>query len=166
MKTGPEIQSELIGAMKQTLMMWFARSTPLETWGLVAVFIVAVMIAYKLTARACGAQPRSFMVLVPGFFLLLLTSAMVQVFWTQDMMTQLFVMFLALLTLVLPLTGKLQKTSWISSLLLWGVTVFVAAAVFYAESEVSQAVHRGAGSGSLYKRQHDQLDNLFKRTDK
>lgn len=166
MKSGPAIQAELLGAMKQTLVVLFTRSTPLGTWGLVAAFVLAVMVSYKLTAKACGAQPRSFVVLVPGFFLLLLASAAVQVFWTAQMQPQLFVMLLVLLGLVLPMTGKFQKTSWVSSLLLWGVTLFVAFAIFHAESAISQAVHRGAGSGSLYKKQHDRLDKLFERTGK
>jgi hypothetical protein len=163
-KSSLAIQADLLGTMKQTLMALFGRATPLETWGFAAVFVLTLMIAYKLTARACGAQARAFMVLVPGFFLMLLASAAIQVFWTSAWIPQLAAVVLVFLIAVLPLTNVIQRTSWISSLLIWGVTLLIASAVFYAESAVSRAVHQGAGSGALYKQRHEQLDDWFKRS--
>lgn len=164
MKGSVTIQAELLSAMRDTLAAFFSRAAPWHTWGLAAGFVLAVVLVYRLTARACGAQPRSLMVLTPGFFLLLLASAAVRVFWTQQVLPQLFAVLVLFFVLVLPLSCAIQKTSWISSLLLWIVTLLTAAALFYAEAAVSDAVEKGSGSGSLYKKRHGQLDDLFKRS--
>lgn len=162
MKSSQALQGELLGAMKETLVTFFGRATPLETWGVAVISVLIFAVVYKVLARACGLQSRMLLVLPSGFFLMLLASALTQVLWTEALMPRLTVVFVVFLAVVLPLTGVIQKSSWITSLLLWGVTLFVAVALFYIESAISQEVHKGVGSGSQYKMRHEQLDGVFK----
>lgn len=139
----------------------FERGSPLETWGLVAVFFMVTIAVYKLVAKAFGLPSRAILVLVPGFFILLLSMAAVQVFWTADLRFQLAVAGVVFFVVVIPLSNVLQGSSWFSSLILWGVTLSAAAAIFYAESAISGAVRQGAGSGSRYKQRHEQVNEFM-----
>ena len=157
------MQGELFSGVWESVSVLFERGSALETWGLAILFVLLVGGVYKIVARACGlASGRALLVLVPGFFLMLLAMSAVRTFWTDSLVFQLLGALVIFLVAVLPLTGLLQSSSWVTSLILWAVTLLTAAAIFYAEAVVSQTVRKGAGSGSRFKQRHEQLDNFFK----
>ena len=153
--------SELRTEVTRLLVSLFERGSPLETWGLVAVFLVALFVVFKLVSKAFGVTGRPIAVLLPGTALMLLAFVAVPVFWPQWFAeARWLAVFVVFLAAVLPWTGAVQGSSWISSLLLWAVALFVAVAVFYAESAISDAVHKGADNRGRYKQRNEQM-NLF-----
>jgi carbon starvation protein CstA len=129
------------------------------------IFMVVVFAVYKLVAKALWLWGRAVFVLVPGFFLMLVAMAVGRVFWPEQWMFQWGLALCVFLVAVLPLSGFIQRSSWISALILWAVVLFAAVAVFSAAQIIWPAVHRDTGSGfrAQQVRQHqEQVDQMFK----
>jgi hypothetical protein len=159
---GLSMLEELSGTVQDIVKELFVRNSPTETWVFSAVLIFTVVVVYELVAKAFGLKSRLVFVLVPGVLLMLLAVAAMRVFWTEQRMFQWGAALLMFFIVVLPLTGYFHGSSWISSLILWGVTLLTAVTMFYAEQITSEAVHKGAGSGSRMQQRQQQTDQLFK----
>lgn len=153
-----------LDAAKQIGALMFQRDSFTETWILSVVFFVVVMLVFKLVAYPLtGSAGRAFFVLIPGFVLMIAGAGSVRAFYSDRLLYEFFGATVVLFVVVLPLTQVVQHTSYISSFFVWFVVLLTAAAIFYAELDVSQAIHEGAGTGSSMKRYNRDVNDFFKK---
>jgi hypothetical protein len=151
---------------KQLVASLFERGTPVETWVFTIVFAVVVILVFKMVSQVfTGNKGRLLFVLVPGFLLPVAAFAAVQVFWRDDSRLILWgAVALCYLLLVIPLTKTFQDTSYLSAFLVWIVTLFAAAAVFYSEGIITGSFEQGAGRGKSMEIHKKQIEDIRKQT--
>src|SRR6056297_1987164 len=95
-----------------------------DTRMIVIVLVLTVVVSFKVVAGALtGRKGRSFLVLVPGFVLMLAGAAAARSFFSESLLWQVIAAALVLLFIVLPLTQAVQETSYLSSVLVWTVVL-------------------------------------------
>jgi hypothetical protein len=153
-----------LAELKEIAFEQFGRQSAGEMWALVAVCIFVVFFLYgKLAAGFTGRGQHSFLVLIPGVLLMAVAVAAVRIFWSSEWVWQLAAALAALLLVVLPLTARVEKASYLSAGVVWGVCLLALAAVLIMERPLVDSFRRGVNKGSLIREQRDFYEELNKK---
>lgn len=151
-----------LSELKEIGRLLFERQSAVEGWFLGVVCVCLVLLVFKLTARVLtGGQGRFFFVFVPGFLLMALGAVAVRMYVSTEMLPQALGAFVVLLAIVVPLTRLMQRTSYLSALLVWVFTLSASIAVLYAADQVSAAIHKGARGGDRLQERRETLNDFL-----
>ncbi|HKL22779.1 MAG TPA: hypothetical protein VJ904_13310 [Tichowtungia sp.] len=132
---------------------------------IVIVLVLTVVVSFKVVAGALtGRKGRSFLVLVPGFVLMLAGAAAARSFFSESLLWQVIAAALVLLFIVLPLTQAVQETSYLSSVLVWTVVLLTVVTVFHIEPTVKGGVQKMVSCGSVLKQHRTQSEQSLLET--
>jgi hypothetical protein len=142
----------------------FGRESAGEMWGLVAVCVFALFFLYgKLSQGFKGGGDRSFLVIIPAVLVAALAMAAVRIYWSSSWGFMLAAALIAFLVIILPLTAAVEKTSYVSALLVWLVCALTLTFILVLEKPVVDSFQRGVKKGSLIKKQQDFYKELEKK---
>ncbi len=154
----------LLSELKEIGFEQFGRQSAGEMWALVAVCIFVVFFIYgKLAAGFTGRGQHSFLVLIPGVLLMAAAVAALRMFWSSEWGWQLAAALAVLLVAVLPLTARVEKTSYLSAGVVWMTCLLALAAVLIAERPLVDSFRRGVNKGSLIREQRNFYEELNKK---
>jgi len=155
--------NEWLDKLQEIGLLFFGRDSAAEMWALIVVCALVVFFVYnKISIGFAGKGNGSVFVLIPGFVLLALTAVAVQLYWTDDWVFQLAAVAGSFFLLVLPLTKMIEKTSYLSALMVWTVCGLLLGAILLLERPLVQSFQRGIEKGSLMKNHRDQVNSLGK----
>jgi hypothetical protein len=144
---------------------FFGRTTPMETYIVIAFCVLLGALAMSRIGTAFGAIGAFYTngVLVTPFGLTLLIAAMAAppVFGQKADWIPLAVAVLVFLVVVIPLTMLFQKGRYVPTLIAWTVTVLIVGAVLTLEPRVKRSfdgVKRGIENGRLFERSHTEIE--------
>lgn len=142
----------------------FGRESSGEMWALVAVCVFVLFFLYgKLSQGFKGGGDRSFLVIIPAVLITALAMAAVRMYWSSNWGVQLAAALIAFLVIILPLTAAVEKTSYVSALLVWLVCALTLTFILVLEKPVVESFQRGVKKGSLIKKQQNFYEELEKR---
>ncbi len=148
-----EIGFELVG-----------RESSNEMWGLAAVCVFVLFFLYgRLSEGFKGGGKSSFMVLLPGLILMAVVMATVRVFLSEDWLWQLLAALIVVVAVILPVTAAVEKASYLSVALVWGVCALALVMIIAMERPLVSSFRHGIEKGSLVKKQNNFFEALDKR---
>lgn len=142
----------------------FGRESSGEMWALISVCVLVLFFMYgKLSQGFKGGGDRSFLVILPGVLITALALAAVRMYWSSSWGGQLAAVIIVFLVIILPLTVAVEKTSYLSALLVWLVCALALAFILTIERPLVDSFQRGIKKGSLVKEQQDFYKELEKK---
>ena len=110
-------------------------------WDLDLIFLSVIVLTFVLVSYFVKARVCIVGVLLPGWFTIAASKIIVRVYLGRNDLYELLAVGLALLLLVVPLTRRTLKVSWVRSIVVWAVTLGVM--VFLSVPLVQKASDRG-----------------------
>jgi Mg2+/Co2+ transporter CorB len=102
-------------------------------------------------------------VIIPAVLVAALAMAAVRIYWSSSWGFMLAAALIAFLVIILPLTAAVEKTSYVSALLVWLVCALTLTFILVLEKPVVDSFQRGVKKGSLIKKQQDFYKELEKK---
>ena len=150
-------------AFKEIGLSFFGRETAGEMWAMVVICVVIAFLLYKkLSSGFAGQGEKTFFTLIPGVLMMVSAAVAVRIYMGGTLFLQLIAALACFLIIVLPLTVRIEKTSYFNAMIPWVVTALVLAVILYLEPLVMNTLSSGVQKGSLLEREKNRANHWDK----